>query len=373
VFLLAAPIVMFFLLLYARSKINISVKIFGTSYSKNSKIPVVIKIANNSIIPVSNAKFVIKYSNSLDNTSNTVSINTPIFQKNTQNLRLMISSKHCGILSAEIVKINLFDFLNLTSLKIGVSKKNKSNYSASVAILPEIFELDASAAHYVDSGLESEVFSKSKKGDDASEIFSIHEYADGDKISRIHWKISAKQDKTFVKDYSLPINNTIEIMIDMFNPFNPAVSFLEVYDNIIECATSASAFLVENDIPHKLCWYDKNIDGNNSMIVETYDDFLIFLNHILRTRNSSQPNTVVLEFLKDFENLNKKCAHLIFVTSHFDDKTYELLTKENLAIRYTVFLISKLEISDAYLKYDDVTIISVDSDNISNSIQNFCF
>ena len=109
-------------------------------------------------------------------------------------------------------------------------------------------------------GLETDDYSKTSKGDDPSEIFDIHEYHDGDKINRIHWKLTAKQDKTMVKDYSLPISNSIVLMADLHLDTNTD-DYMLIYDTLVEAIASISYYLIENDTPHKVVWYDKKKKG----------------------------------------------------------------------------------------------------------------
>ena len=46
-------------------------------------------------------------------------------------------------------------------------------------------------------------------------FFDIREYADGDKIQRIHWKLSSKTGDLMVKEGSLPLMKEIHIFIDL--------------------------------------------------------------------------------------------------------------------------------------------------------------
>lgn len=68
---------------------------------------------------------------------------------------------------------------------------------------------------YNETSADSDRFSTYKKGDDPSEIFDIREYADGDKIQRIHWKLSSKTGDLMVKEGSLPLMKEIHIFIDL--------------------------------------------------------------------------------------------------------------------------------------------------------------
>ena len=116
-FLLTVPVIMFLLLAYSKSRLSFSLATGNVVSAKNSSIPLMIKISNRSIIPVSNVRVYVKYYNMLNKTSNVVAVNTPVFPKNVQWLQLSVLSKHCGIVRFEIVKIRVFDLMHMFSLR----------------------------------------------------------------------------------------------------------------------------------------------------------------------------------------------------------------------------------------------------------------
>ena len=59
-----------------------------------------------------------------------------------------------------------------------------------------------------------------------------------------------------VKDYSLPISNSIVLMADLHLDTNTD-DYMLVYDTLVEAIASISYYLIENDTPHKVVWYDK--------------------------------------------------------------------------------------------------------------------
>ena len=62
------------------------------------------------------------------------------------------------------------------------------------------------------------VYSDEESGDDPSQIFEIRDYRPGDKMQKIHWKLSAKSDSLIVKEYSEPVGFAIVIFVNLFSP-----------------------------------------------------------------------------------------------------------------------------------------------------------
>ena len=160
---------------------------------------------------------------------------------------MSVSGVHCGTVDFNIKRCKISDMLKIFTMKVKSKDKFLSDKNCTVTILPDYIPLENEIANYADMGLESDEYSKTQKGDDPSEIFDIRDYVEGDKLNRIHWKLSAKQDKTMVKDYSLPIANSIVLMIDLAKADGKADE-LTLFDSVVETAASVSEYLLENDI-----------------------------------------------------------------------------------------------------------------------------
>lgn len=52
---------------------------------------------------------------------------------------------------------------------------------------------------------EAESYDDFQPGTDVSQIFDVREYRPGDRLQRIHWKLSAKSDGLLVREDSQPL------------------------------------------------------------------------------------------------------------------------------------------------------------------------
>ena len=158
-----------------------------------------------------------------------------------------IKTTHCGALQICIEEITLFDPLGLFVRKI------KTNATQNVIVSPKGYAMDIA---FQDSAFdpESNDYSATKPGYDASEIFAIREYIPGDPIRSIHWKLSEKQDKTMVREFGLPISNsTLLFLENAYEKIFPAG-----WDAIAEMLYATMLALFENDTIVTVIWQSED-------------------------------------------------------------------------------------------------------------------
>lgn len=94
-------------------------------------------------------------------------------------------------------------------------------------------------------------YSEVRPGSDPSELFALREYAPGDEMRRIHWKLSNKTDKLIVREFGMPLNYSVFLLIELERG---DVSELNA---CVTAAASISAVLIENGIFHNIAWFDR--------------------------------------------------------------------------------------------------------------------
>ena len=65
---------------------------------------------------------------------------------------------------------------------------------------------------------EGDKYSPHKPGDDPTELFGLRPYREGDRLSRIHWKLSQKTGQTLVKELGLPVSERVLFLLDLTGP-----------------------------------------------------------------------------------------------------------------------------------------------------------
>ena len=258
--------------------------------------------------------------------------------------------------------------LKLFKIKIPLNDSSKLFGECTFTIVPEYIAIENNIANYSEMGLETDDFSKNSKGDDPSEIFDIHEYINGDKINRIHWKLTAKQDKTMVKDYSLPISNSIVMMVDL-NIDTDKNDYMLIYDTIIETVASISNYLIENETPHKVVWFDKNKNENEIISVKDEETSRLLVSLLLQAAVYTEPDLAMINYINDNERF--KCGHLLYFSAEYNQNLSGVMNDNDLAYRYSYMLITDKK-PDIVYSDELADVIPVTAKRVAESIQDMC-
>ena len=261
----ALPVVMFIMALILKHTVKADIVIKDQTVPKKQPFPVQLCVTNKSFIPIGKAEARIDYYNIFSNQITTFYLDMPVQARNTQKVTFQLSSKFCGIVNIRTEYINIYDPMRLfrfrTAKKVG----------ASVSIMPEIHEIDGTVNFSDRINEESSVFSDFKPGDDPSEIFDLREYNAGDKLNRIHWKLSSKRDDLIVKEYSLPVDVPSMIFINL-KCYEDSDYTLPVFDTLIETLFAVSQFLLENERIHKIVFYSAKSKEFTERIIASPED-----------------------------------------------------------------------------------------------------
>ena len=207
-----------------------------------------IVLENKSAFPIFKAICEVSVKNNLTGEENRMNIVLSAPPKGKTEGEFCLSSKFCGYITAKIKRVFLTDIFGILPLEA----KDFSSSKGKTTVLPETFESVIVFDGILPVPEDSESYAPDKKGNDYSETFQIREYAPGDSIRQIHWKLSEKLDKTIVRDASLPIAKNIMLFWD-----KTAGSAKEI-DAMAEVCSSAAESLLKSGYEFMLGFSDKN-------------------------------------------------------------------------------------------------------------------
>ena len=348
---LVLPIILNIIIRIIKKSISLDIKSIDVVQNKNDGIEVKLLIKNNSIFPAVNGELKLCYYNKFSGNKEIEYINFPINSKETESIDFKIKSKYCGKLIIEIQSLKIYDYLTFSSVKKKLKKFKE------VIVLPQIYDINFSGNSININSLDGEIFSKDKAGDDPSEVFNVREYIEGDKIQRIHWKLSSKVDNVMIKEYSQPIVNDSIIIVELCESENN----INTIQGIIETAISLSHMLLSYNYIHYICWYDKNKDFFNKIIINSEEDMLGVACELL----SLKPYTNDVLSLKHYniEKGSEEYSRKFYVTSNIPKKNImDIKENENMDIFY---------LDDGRKSnIDGINIKTVDINNLKNSLEN---
>ena len=220
-------------------------------------------LENGSAFPVFKAHCEVLVKNNLTGEENTVNICLRAMPKSKTEAEFALSSEFCGYLTAKVERIYLTDVFGF----LPVAVKNFSSAKGKTTVLPETFAPVIVFGKVLPVPEDSESYAPDKKGNDYSETFQIREYAPGDSIKQIHWKLSEKLDRTIVRDPSLPIAKNILLFWDKTAPANPKET-----DSMAEVSSSVAQSLLRSGYEFLLGWNSR--DRIETAEIKTEEDLL---------------------------------------------------------------------------------------------------
>ncbi len=332
------PFVMVGLLCYIYGML--SVELISTVHvaGRGEMIPVSVIINNPTIFPVSNITLYLTYGNSFSGKRFKKELIVSSDRRSRATVTCNILSEHAGNLEISLSKIRVFDYLKMFSLR------KKCHGELKVAILPVVHEITEDyLANRSRMQVESDYYSPTKSGDDPSEVFGIREYREGDKPTRIHWKLSMKQDQLMIKEFSDPMNCSILIFANLSVAFEEDI--LPYMDALMECALSLSySFLLKGQI-HYFAWYDEVHGVCRRVRIVREKDLFEAVDGILQSGPYSKGVDVMTAYLA--EHPNDQYSDLFYVTGEVSKDQLDALSLIKASVRQIIYVNDSARYSEA--------------------------
>lgn len=362
VIMIALPVLMFAFLLITKFLIKVEFAVKDDTAAKNTNFPVQICVTNRSFFPIGKAEAMIDYYNVFNNEENSFELHMPVQPRNVQRLTFQLSSKFCGIIKIKCRYIRIYDPLRLFCFKVG------KGASTQISVMPEGHEIGGSITFTDRVNEESNMFSDNRPGDDPSEVFDLRGYYPGDKLNRIHWKLSSKKDDLIVKDYSLPVDVPSVLFLDL-RCYDISEYTLPVFDTLIETLVSISQFMLENERFHSIVYYNSHTGG----FIEYHIPSSEALSGAIRGIINSVRDDMHCEAPEKYfsENPEMSAASFTFITSKVDHPVIEYIDAElDADIKNAVIITRSTEETESGIQaYASVNTIPVLIGRISASIK----
>ncbi|MCD7741683.1 MAG: DUF58 domain-containing protein [Ruminococcus sp.] len=357
------PLLLFFINCFLQSKITAALSCGTKTCSANQSVTLDIELKNPTPIPVLSSEISLTYTISSTDKKGKISFNTPIFSNSTQHLTTTLSSEHYGVVAFNISRVKLYDILKLFRNRL---PKKSIHSDVSIIVMPNVVELSNPVCDYSEIGLDSDLYSDTKSGSDPSQIFDIRDYTDGDKMSRVHWKLTAKEDKLMVKEYSRPICDSFLILLDSFIPLEKLADAVDLFDTGTSLALSLSNRLLWANSRHILAVYSEDSHTLSEASVDDEQSQIDALIALLTAKRATAPNMSVKALSAEHSNL--KYGHLILICSYADSDTISLLSSSGLAYRYSVLVCGEKTTALTSLSTSNTEVYLIDSKNLELSL-----
>lgn len=173
------------------------------------------------------------------------------FKKN--EITIDLGSDYIGRFDVSIYKCYVYDLFSILRFKV----KSKGNTVVYVMPLISTYNVEIRETEF-ETENETDRYDENRPGSDSSHVFGIREYVMGDKLQRIHWKLSAKKDETYVKEFGYPISISTALYFDLH--FTES-DMEKKCDELVERLCNLSASLIKAEVYHYISWYSvQNMD-----------------------------------------------------------------------------------------------------------------
>lgn len=306
---------------------------------------------NMYVTPVANLNIVIVYqfNNLRETTSKTQEITIAGMNKYPFDISCKLS--HSGCLTIDMTNSYIYDPMKLFKFRLFGIKEHVLHIMP-ILINPDYYGMYTS----YDMIIDAKEYSKTRKGEDSSEIFDIRGYVHGDALNRVHWKLSAKEDTLMVKELSQPVNHNHCIVIDVVN----ANSDIErsYIDGVYELAYALGNIACLKEKHFQLAFY--KMQQNDLIFLEIFNiDELSEAMRLLIKEKSCESNLTAASLLALSQFSFDK---IYYVTNVESEMLYEL---DNIGYETEIYIVRDDKEAGNISSLNNATIFHIDCDNIS--------
>lgn len=160
-----------------------------------------------------------------------------------------LQSAFCGCLQCDITRARLWEPLGLLPVPL------KCRASGRITVLPQLFPVEIQMDSAPAQSEDSKQYAQDRRGDDRTETYQLRDYAAGDSLRLIHWKLSAKRERLIVREAACPVDRSLLLFVERTLPNATATQA----DALMEAAASIAQGLAQQGIPFRLCWNEDTI------------------------------------------------------------------------------------------------------------------
>ena len=279
---LLLPGVSLLLALAARRGVRLSLTLTPT-VPKRAAAQAVLLVKNDALLSA-RAFFRVRAVNALTREETVTLLRCTVPPKGTEELRFLVESRRCGQITAAVEKAGLLDICGIFAVPL-----KTENIAARTTVLPDMFAPGIDLALASSMPEESDSYAPGCRGNDLTEIFQLREYAPGDDLRRIHWKMTAKTDRLIVREASLPLQRSLLVFWDKTAADKLAP---DAADALAESVSSVCQSLSEAGFAYTLGW-----SGEGQNVLEEAPDtdrLLALLPRMVRSAGAGESGTALL-------------------------------------------------------------------------------
>ena len=259
--MLALPLVSYLVTRFVFSRLQTSVSCHSSFAVSDETISCELLLDNPTIFPLLDCTLTYQISSSFYPCDQQRNLICPAYSKGDFRFQIPLSFHRSGCYQITLYSLTAHDYLHFFHFSKSLLCEKE------ITIYPK-----RNKSIYFDATSYGEGFDEfeeaSKTGNISSNVTDIREYQPGDRLQKIHWKLSAKIDKLMVKENEQTSSSQFTVLLELFQP-DAASDCLEMS---LSNGYSIACSLLEKKEPFFFSFYSITRVDFISLLIKTTDD-----------------------------------------------------------------------------------------------------
>ncbi len=273
---------------YVRGKLEFRLE-SPASIERGNPAGLTLHIKNTSPFPIARAMITLNLQNLFYDQPDDYTFVCGIPAGKESTISLPVNCEYSGAHTFSLKEVRIWDYTGMGDLAISAEA------DTSTIALPCVLEEEFTTEAIGGAGL-TELVEQETKGNDSSTVIDTRDYQPGDKLQRIHWKLSTKLDKLLVKEYGSISSNDVFVLIELYKNLEGAPD-LETesiahkrFDRIFDVYITLMEHLLSEKRPFFLNWFSPSTGELKQEEITSKDDGVTVLNQLFYETVSTDPN-----------------------------------------------------------------------------------
>jgi len=260
---------------YAKAYIEVPISIA----EKDRPFNILVVVKNSMKYGYRRMRFKVSFGNAMKKKMKDIWLNADNIPMGKSEFAYEIMISHPGNYELAVKKVRIYDYLGLFYL----TKRMKK--TANAMVLPEIHEIPVKVGDRIRNYTgETEAFDELRPGFEPSETFGVREFRPGDKLPRVHWKLSAKVDDLMIRENS----RTAACAVILFMNLD-----WKCYDELLDKAVGLSFSMMDAGCQHFVSWFSSSRGDVIRTRVEDEESFFTFLVSYMQDVSADKTDNLV--------------------------------------------------------------------------------
>lgn len=309
--LILFPIFIFMFAVIVGILIQVKIEVTDKTVERDDEFKFVIKIKNRSIFPILHGVVGYRYGYGVVKKQQKGKIPFQVKARGETTLTFTTCCEYCGTFQFSIYGVWIKDYLHIFSFYRRMKSWEKQVIFPKLEVIN--LEVADSVIFYND---EYDEFYEDHPGNDPSEIFEIREYHEGDKLQRIHWKLSSKKDMLMVKEFSDPIVISSAVICDN-ECDGKGMDFVRQWSELIQKTIQVSYSLLLKQVNHYVYWFDAENGNGVRREIKSVEDLNVCMKQLMQASPYENSGDYV-SYLIHSEGISKYCNLFYVGQNHYE-------------------------------------------------------